>query len=47
MAGVLFIVTIPTQEEEHEIELKEKQSKLGHSSKKESERNDYGSFKIV
>lgn len=47
MAGVAFIVTIPTEQEEREIELKEEQSKFGHSSKKETDRLDYGSFKIV
>lgn len=52
MAGVLFIVTIPTEQEEWDLELKERQSKFGHSSNidipsQESEKFEYGTFKFV
>lgn len=52
MAGVLFIVTIPTEQEERELEFKANKAKFGHSSKedisiKESEKFEYGTFKIV
>lgn len=45
MPGVLFIVTIPTEIEEHGIESQEDPSKFGHSSKSEDVEN--GAFKIV
>lgn len=52
MAGVLFIVTIPTEQEEREQEFKANKSKFGHSSKedistKDSDKFEYGTFKIV
>lgn len=52
MTGVLFIVTIPTEKEERELELNEQKAKYGHGSKddistKESEKFEYGTFKIV
>lgn len=52
MAGVLFIVTIPTEQEEREQKFKENKSKFGHSSKedismKDGEKFEYGTFKIV
>lgn len=52
MVGVLFIVTIPTEQEERNIELYENHMKFGHSSKvdipkQESEKFEYGTFKIV
>lgn len=45
MPGVLFIVTIPTEIEEHGIKSQEDPSKFGHSSKSEDVEN--GAFKIV
>lgn len=52
MVGVLFIVTIPTEQEERNIELNEKHVKFGHSSNvdvsnPESDKNEYGTFKVV
>lgn len=52
MAGVLFIVTIPTEQEEREQDFKENKAKFGHSSKedisiKEADKFEYGTFKIV
>lgn len=52
MVGVLFIVTIPTEQEEQTIRASEKPADFGHSSIDENpnQRNDkfeYGTFKIV
>lgn len=52
MVGVLFIVTIPTEQEERIIELNEKHVKFGHSSNvdisnQESDKFEYGTFKVV
>lgn len=52
MVGVLFIVTIPTEQEERNIELNEKHVKFGHSSaadnsNQENDKFEYGTFKIV
>lgn len=52
MVGVLFIVTIPTEQEERNIELNEKHVKFGHSSNvdisnAESDKSEYGTFKVV
>lgn len=52
MVGVLFIVTIPTEQEERNIELNEKHVKFGHSStadisNQESDKHEYGTFKVV
>lgn len=52
MAGALFIVTIPTEQEEGYFELNEKHAKFGHSSNadipnQESDKLEYGTFKIV
>ncbi|XP_055296395.1 uncharacterized protein LOC129565471 [Sitodiplosis mosellana] len=51
MAGVLFVVTIPTEPEELRLDQKEKQSKTGSilkidSAKQKSEKHDNGVFKI-
>lgn len=52
MAGVLFVVTIPTEPEELRLDQKDRQTKLGSSSKidsikEETDKNDNGIFKIV
>lgn len=52
MVGVLFIVTIPTEQEERNIELHEKRVKFGHSSNvdnsnQENDKSEYGTFKVV
>lgn len=52
MVGVLFIVTIPTEQEERNIELNEKRLKFGHSSNvdisnQEDDKFEYGTYKIV
>lgn len=52
MVGVLFIVTIPTEQEERIIELYEKHVKFGHSSNvdnsnQENDKSEYGTFKVV
>lgn len=55
MVGVLFIVTIPTEQEERNVELNENHEnhvKFGHSSNvdipnKENDKFEYGTFKIV
>lgn len=52
MAGVLFIVTIPTEPEERSLQLKEELSKTGSTlkiniTKQESEKYENGAFKIV
>lgn len=52
MAGVLFIVTIPTEPEERSLQLKEEPFKTGSNlkinvPKQESEKYENGAFKIV
>lgn len=52
MVGVLFIVTIPTEQEERNIDLNEKHVKFGHSSNvdvpnQENDKFEYGTFKVV
>ena len=52
MVGVLFVVTIPTEQEERNIELNEKHAEFGHGSNvdisnQESDKFEYGTFKIV
>lgn len=54
MVGVLFIVTIPTEQEERNIRLNEKHMDFGHTSNddipnqnQKSEKFEYGTFKAV
>lgn len=50
MAGVLFIVTIPTEPEERSLQLKEEPSVSNlkiNVAKQESEKYENGAFKIV
>lgn len=52
MVGVLFIVTIPTEQEERNVDLNEKHVQFGHSSNvdisnQENDKFEYGTFKVV
>ena len=52
MAGVLFVVTIPTEPEELRSDQRDRQSKLGSNLKidnvkEETDKNENGIFKIV
>lgn len=48
MPGVVFIVTIPTENEEQGIVSQEQPSKFGHSSKSDAgQKYESGAFKVV